>query len=114
MSTESTQLKAQPAVHVLAIVSLVLSILGMLPILPLIGSIAGIVTGVIARKEIRLQPDRYSGDGFAKAAVILGWIGIGLTLLAVLGVLLFLLPYNTIVTTGTGPSVIITPQLINP
>ena len=114
MTTEPTQLKAQSSVHFLAIVSLVLSILGLMPVLPLIGSIAGIVTGSIARKEIRSRPEQYSGDGAAKAGIILGWIGIGLAILAVLGVLLFLLPYNTITTTGTGPSVIITPQLVNP
>ncbi len=114
MTTEPTQLKAQPSVHFLAIISLVLSILGLMPVLPLVGSIAGIVTGVIARKEIRSRPEQYSGDGTAKAGIILGWIGIGLAILLVLGVLLFLMPYNTIVTTGTGPSVIITPQLINP
>ncbi len=109
MTTESTQLKAQGAVHVLAIVSFILSMLGLLPVLPLIGSIAGIVTGVIARKEIRLQPDRYSGDGFAKAAIILGWIGIGLALLAVLGVLLFLLPIRSISTLGIQPAVTVVP-----
>ncbi len=114
MTTEPTHLKAQPSVHFLAILSLVLSILGLMPVLPLVGSIAGIVTGVIARKEIRSRPEQYSGDGAAKAGIILGWIGIGLAILLVLGALLFLMPYNTIVTTGTGPSVIITPQLINP
>ncbi len=114
MTSEPTQLKAQPRVHFLAIVSLVLSILGMLPVLPLIGSIAGIVTGVIARKEIRSRPEQYSGDGTAKAGIILGWIGIGLAILAVAGALLFLMPYFVIRSGGTGPSVIITPQLINP
>ncbi len=107
MTTASNQIKTQPAMHFLAILSLILSILGLLPVLPLIGSIAGIVTGVIARKEIRSQPDLYSGDGTAKAGIILGWIGIGLAVLAVCGLVLFLMPVRSI---GSGPSMIITPQ----
>ncbi len=113
MNAEQTQLKAQPSVHFLAIVSLVLSILGMMPVLPLVGSIAGIVTGVIARKEIRNRPGQYSGDGAAKAGIILGWVGIGLAIVAVVGLLLFLMPVATL-RTGGGPSVIITPQLVTP
>jgi len=81
----------QPQTHFLAITSLVLSILGLLPILPLIGSIAGIVTGYIARSEIRKQPGQYQGDGYAKAGIILGWIGVALAVLAVCGLLFFLL-----------------------
>ncbi len=84
----------QPQTHILAIASLVLSILGLLPILPLVGSIAGIVTGYIARSEIRKQPVQYLGDGYAKAGIILGWIGIALAVLAVCGLLFFLLLVN--------------------
>ncbi len=97
-----------PTTHILAIASLILSILGMLPVLPLIGSIAGIVTGIIARKEIRNRPDLYTGEGTAKAGIILGWIGIGLIVLAACGILLFLLPYNTMI--QTGPTIVITAQ----
>jgi uncharacterized membrane protein YjjP (DUF1212 family) len=58
MTTASAQMKTQPSLHILAIASLILSILGLLPVLPLIGSIAGIVTGNIARNRIRNQPDQ--------------------------------------------------------
>lgn len=85
----------QPATHVLAIVSLVLSILGMMPVLPLVGSIGGIISGIIARREIAARPDLYTGDGLAKAGVILGWVGIALVLLAVCGLVLFLMPLRT-------------------
>ena len=80
--------------------------LGLLPVLPLIGSITGIVTGRMARDEILNRPDQYSGDGTAKAAIILGWIGIGLALIAVALVLLFL-PTSVI---QSGLSVVITLQ----
>ena len=80
----------QSQTHYLAVVSLVLSILGLLPILPLIGSIAGIVTGYIARSEINKQPNQYQGDGSAKTGIILGWIGIALAVLAACGFIFFL------------------------
>ncbi len=107
MTTTSNEIRTQPATHFLAILSLILSILGMLPVLPLIGSIAGIVTGIIARKEIRSRPDLHSGDGTAKAGIILGWIGIGLVVLAVCGLALFLAPVRSI---SSGPIIVITPQ----
>jgi hypothetical protein len=80
--------------HPLAIISLVLSILGLMPILPVIGSIGGIVTGVIARREIAGNPDQQTGDGIAKAGIILGWVGIVLVLLVVVAIVLFMIPVS--------------------
>jgi hypothetical protein len=81
MTTEpQRQVPDQPPMHNLAIISLILSILGFVPILPLIGPIAGIITGTIARKEVLARPDLYSGEGTARAGIILGWIGVGLAL----------------------------------
>ena len=89
----------RPPTHSLAIASLVLSILGLFPpILPLIGSIAGLITGRIARREIVAHPEWYKGEGTAQAGVVLGWVGIGLCALAlVLGVLgfFFFVVWNT-------------------
>lgn len=68
-----------------AIASLVLGI-GGLTFLPLVGSIIAVILGPMARSEIRRRPDQVSGDGVALVGMILGWIGIGLT---VLGLLLF-------------------------
>ncbi len=114
MTTSIDQSKTRPATHLLAIASLVLSILGLLPILPLVGSIAGIVTGVIARREIHNRPEEYTGEGTAKAGVILGWIGLVLGILAFLVIcagLLFFLPFRTI---QTGPNPVITVMPIVP
>ncbi len=96
--------------HSMAIVSLVLSILGLMPpILPLVGSIAGVITGMMARKEILARPDLYTGEGIARAGIILGWVGIGLMLaaclVAVLGILFFSISTST---SGAGPSFVIT------
>jgi hypothetical protein len=98
----------RPSTHGLAIVSLVLSILGLLPILPVVGSIGGIVTGIIARKEIRARSDLYVGEGTAKAGIILGWIGIGLVVVVVLALVIFNMPARS--TISTGPHLIITAQ----
>lgn len=91
----------RPPMHVLAIVSLVLSISGLMPVLPVVGSIGGIVTGMIARKEIRAAPGHYAGDGAARAGIILGWIGLALGVLAVCGILLFIFPiYGSVINQG--------------
>ena len=86
-----------PGTHTLAIVSLVLSILGLVGVLPLVGSIGGIISGRIARQEILDKPDLHSGEGIARAGVILGWVGVGLALLVgciILAALLFFIPVS--------------------
>mgnify|MGYP001079147627 CR=1 FL=1 len=74
---------AEQEVSVLAIGSLIASILG-LTALPTVGSLIGLVLGYVARGEIR-STEKLTGEGYATAGIILGWIGI------VLGVLAFLL-----------------------
>ncbi len=96
MTSQQAPAALRPATHTLAILSLIFSILGIFPpILPLIGSIAAVVTGTIARREILDHPELYNGDGTARAGIILGWVGIGLAALALLGIVL-LLSFNTI------------------
>lgn len=107
MNTSERPTVNQINTHPLAIISLVLSITGMLPVLPIVGAIGGIITGFIARREIRDHPEQYTGDGIAKAGIILGFLGIALAILAVCGLLLFLVPVTgTII--RSGPSLIIT------
>jgi hypothetical protein len=76
------RMTSTPSTHALAIVSLVLSLLGLVWILPLVGSLGGIITGYIARREIRVDPYRHTGDGIAQAGIILGWVGLAIILLA--------------------------------
>jgi hypothetical protein len=89
---------SRPSTHALAIVSLILSILGIAGVLPLVGAIGGIITGTIARKEIRANPEQHSGEGVAQAGIILGWVGIvlgiALCILIFVGILLFLVPLS--------------------
>ena len=73
----------------LAIASLVSGILGW-TLLPLLGSLVAIVTGHMARAELRRQPDRLQGDGLAVGGLVLGYTALALGLLAIVAfVLLF-------------------------
>jgi len=73
---------------VLAIVSLVAGLLGW-TLLPVLGSIGAIITGHIARSEIRRDPARLEGDGLAIAGLVLGYAMVVVTVLGVLMALLF-------------------------
>ncbi len=72
----------------LAVVSLVFGILGWI-LLPWIGSLIAIVTGHLARGEIRRSPGALDGDGMAVAGLVLGYAMFALTLLGLVLLLLF-------------------------
>lgn len=72
----------------LALLSLIFGILGW-TILPFAGSLVAIVTGHMARSEIRRAPETYDGDGMAVAGLVMGYLVIALSVLAVLAILLF-------------------------
>ncbi|QMT41624.1 DUF4190 domain-containing protein [Neisseria shayeganii] len=71
----------------LAIVSLICGLLGW-TLLPLAGSIAAVITGHMARRDIRHNP-ALSGDGLALAGLILGYSCLIFSLLAFLAIFLF-------------------------
>lgn len=73
----------RPRMEGTAIVSLILGIFGVISC-PVILSIPAVVVGNQARQKIRSDPS-LDGDALAKAGVILGWIGIGIAALALLG-----------------------------
>ncbi|MEH6417791.1 DUF4190 domain-containing protein [Pseudomonas sp. CGJS7] len=74
--------------NVLAILSLISGILGW-TLLPLVGSIAAIVTGHMARGQIRRERERFDGDGLAIAGLILGWASVILGILTLVVVIVF-------------------------
>lgn len=79
----------------LAVASFILSLAGF-TLLPWLGSIFAVITGKLALSEIRSNPDRYDGEGLARAAVTLGWLGtIGLLVIALLAAL-FLAPLHSV------------------
>jgi hypothetical protein len=72
----------------LAVVSLVAGLLGW-TLAPWLGSIVAIITGHMARAEIRREPDSVEGDGLAIAGLVLGWGMVLITVLMIVGILLF-------------------------
>ena len=67
----------------MAIVSLVSGILGW-TLLPLLASVVAVITGHMARSEIRRNPDTIEGDGLAIAGLVLGWLSIALAVLTLI------------------------------
>lgn len=79
-----------PRTSSLAVVSLIFGILAYV-FLPGLGALIAVVCGHAARSEIRRAPSgTIEGDGMALAGLILGWIQIALTIIAIGLFLLFL------------------------
>ena len=72
----------------LAVISLVSGLLGW-TLVPWLGSIAAIITGHMARAEIRRDPEGMEGDGMAIAGLVLGWSMVLLSVLAIVMIILF-------------------------
>lgn len=73
-----------------AVISLVFGILSWV-VLPFIGAVVAIITGHMARAEIRRSvPGTVDGDGLALGGLILGWVHIAAVVLGVLAIFLFL------------------------
>lgn len=66
----------------LALISLIAGIAGF-TVFPIIGSIVAIITGYMARQETRTVPPKASGDGMATAGIIMGFVELGLAVVAI-------------------------------
>lgn len=75
-----------PKTNVLAIISMIASILGFVWILPLIGSVGGAVMGHLSLNQIKRTGE--GGRGMALAGVIVGWVGVAISLL-IIGLFVF-------------------------
>jgi hypothetical protein len=80
-----------------AIASLVLGITGFF-VCPLIFHVVAIILGNQAQNRIRENPT-LEGEGLAKAGIILGWVGVGLS---ILGVVFFLLAFVFAASSGVS------------
>lgn len=93
--SELTPPAATPApksTNTMAILSLIAGIAG-LSIIPFLGSVVAVILGPIAKREIAASAGAQTGEGLATAGTILGWVGIGLTILGVcITAVLVLLP----------------------
>jgi hypothetical protein len=72
-----------PKTNGLAIASLVVSL-----VVCGIGSIAGVIMGHIARRQIRESGGTQTGDGLALAGIIIGYIGLALAVLYVIFIII--------------------------
>ena len=50
-------------------------------VVPLIGAIAALITGYMAKSEIKKSNGMIEGEGFATAGIVMGWINIGLSIM---------------------------------
>ncbi len=72
----------------LSMLSLISGVLGFC-FLPLAGSVAAVVSGNMALSHFRLNPEPGNNQNLAQVGVILGWIGVGLGIMILLGLSFF-------------------------
>jgi hypothetical protein len=99
-------LSNQPVVRIaardstLAIISLVFGILGW-TFLPTLGALVAIITGYMAKNEIRASNGTLGGGGMAQAGLILGYLHFAILLLVCLVVaLIWILGFGSIFLLG--------------
>jgi hypothetical protein len=79
-----------PQTSSLAVISLISGIASYF-IVPLLGAIVAIITGNMAKREIKESAGRLTGEDMAKWGMILGWVNIGLSLIGLCVVMLILI-----------------------
>lgn len=72
-----------PQTNTWAIVSLISSILSWIGLFGL-GGIVAVITGIVARNQIRENPATQTGDGLALAGIILGGVNVLVTCIGIL------------------------------
>ncbi len=87
---------AAPPSNTLAVTSLVLGIVGLV-VIPFLGSIAAVVTGHIARRQIRERGE--GGDGLAIGGLVTGYLGAAFWLL--IGLFFLVIPFAFIATSAS-------------
>jgi len=75
--------------NILAIVSLISAILGWVGVFGL-GGLAAVITGHLAKGQIRESGGRVGGDGLATAGLVLGYLNLAFTLVVLCLVLLMI------------------------
>lgn len=66
--------------------------------LPVLGAIAAVISGHLAKQEIKAKPYTFSGEGFATAGLILGYAHLALTLITIIFVIIALALLPSLVT----------------
>ena len=88
MSDPLQQTSTTRQTSTMAIVSLVSGLLGW-TLLPLLGSLVAIITGHVARAEIRRNPQGVEGDGLAVAGLVLGYAMVAIAIASLFALILF-------------------------
>lgn len=87
-----------------AIISLIAGICG-LTVFPFLGSVIAVITGHMAKSEISRSGGTLGGSGAATWGLILGYVGIGLSVIGLcLFAALFLLPFLLVFMSGATSS----------
>jgi hypothetical protein len=90
-----TPLQPMTRTSTTAIISLVAGILGFVQILPIIGPIIAVITGHMAKSEIKKSAGMVTGNGMATTGLVLGYIMLAFGLCAVC---IFILTFFGLVT----------------
>jgi hypothetical protein len=72
----------------LSITSLIMAVLGW-TLIPIVGGIIAVITGHMAKKEIRQSDGLLGGDGVATAGLVLGYSNLAIGLCVCLALILF-------------------------
>jgi hypothetical protein len=72
----------------LSITSLIMAVLGW-TLIPIVGGIIAVITGHMAKKEIRQSNDLLGGNGIATAGLVLGYSNLALGMCVCLALILF-------------------------
>ena len=88
--------------NTLAIVSLIAGIAGYVLPHPFIGGLVAIITGHMARRQIRQTGE--DGAGLALAGLILGYIHLALSILLVIAIILFVIGLIAVGVHSTPPT----------
>ena len=86
--TPDSQDKAPQPTSSLSITSMVMGVLGWV-LIPVVGGIIAVITGHMAKKEIKQSSGLLGGDGIATAGLILGYSNLALGLCVCLALILF-------------------------
>ena len=79
---------APPPTSSLSLTSMIMGIVGWV-LLPIVGSLIAVITGHMAKKEIRESNGLLGGDGMATAGLVLGYSNLALGLCGCLALILF-------------------------
>lgn len=54
-----------------------------------LGGLIAVITGVMARKEIKANPNKFTGEGLATAGLVIGAINLAVAVLGAIGYIIF-------------------------